>query len=157
MAYTIQILKWGVSKRDTLLLALQDKIHKDGRFRCSFSVGSVEELPCIILRTIRLVTSKPYCGNHPGPCDLREVGGKKRITPFLEWNDWVAFHGLVNKVCGRLRVNADIWTSPQDAKGKFWIRKGMLPRVRFDYTEEYIGGRPNRIWNTGTPDQFLKE
>lgn len=158
--YTIQVLRWGVGKRDQVKAALLAAVAKDGRFRIlGTSEGEVQALPTLYLHRVRLADKKPYCGNHPGPCEINPFRPqeKKKNTVYLEWDDWVAFHGLVNKVLNKLRCHADVWTLPQDARGRFWIRKDLSPRVKFDYTEEYVGGRPLRIWNTGDSSQFQKE
>lgn len=163
--YTISVLKGGLAKRDKLALTLQAAIAKDGRFRVGdFSVGNLhsrnEDSPAIYLQRIRLTHKKEYCGNHPGNCIINPFRGaeKKKITSYLEWDDWVAFHSIVNRVCNRLRVDANIWTLPQDVQGKMWIRKGTQARVRYDYTETFNNfGLPIRHWNTGTPDQFQPE
>lgn len=113
------------------------------------------QVATLYLQKIRLTTPKPYCGNHPGACYLN--GRKKPTTSYLEWDDWVAFHTLVNGVCDYLQVSANIWTLPQDARGKMWIRKGTLPRLKWDYQEKWEPPgslQPLRVWNTGSADQF---
>jgi hypothetical protein len=108
----------------------------------------------IELRRVRLDVKKPYCGNHPGPC---EAGGPKMKATYLEWDDWVRFHGIVNDCLDTLGFDADVWSTPQDCKGRFWMRKGRTRRVRYDYTETVRFGRPLRLWNPGTDDQFVSE
>lgn len=179
--YSIVLLKGGDTKRDKVLEALRTAILKDGRFKVHSFVAQPYHttraeramlgekayvLPGIFLRgpsgfggAVRLTKTKPFCGNHPGPCEINPFRGpqKKKNSSTLEWDDWVAFHTLVNRVLNRAKASANVWTKPQDAKGKFWIRKGMMPRVRYDYTEEYGRYAPLRIWNVGTPDQFQVE
>jgi hypothetical protein len=116
----------------------------------------------IEVRKIRLTAKKPYCGNHPGPCEVPLFGGprKKLNGRWLEWDDWVAFHGLLNDYLYTRGLKADVWSRPQDAKGKFWIRKDNRARTRFDYDEKMSSGfypRTIRVWNLGTPDQFESE
>jgi hypothetical protein len=157
--YTIQILgKPRTYTVEVIASLLQDKITQDGRFRVSdWKIGQVEEKPTLFLKRIRLVTSKPYCGNHPGECQVNPFRGqeKKKVTCYLEWDDWVAFHTLVNRLLSSKRVRANIWTLPPDVKGKMWIRKDRLPRLHWDYNElPDRSGRIIRHWNTGTPDQF---
>lgn len=105
------------------------------------------------LQKVRLIEAKPYCGQHPGEC---VVGGPKKKTKYLEWDDWVAFHSIVNDALKG--ITADVWSLPLDTRGKMWIRKGLRRRVKFDYDETVNGyGRPVRIWNEGTDDQFAAE
>jgi hypothetical protein len=164
--YTIQVL--SSHDIDRVRRHLEDKVAKDGRFRIGTlsqgvsaltrkerreAVVEMWEVPTLYLQRIRLKEAKPYCGNHPGPCVL--TGQKKPTSTLMEWDDWVAFHTLVNKVLDQLHVKANVWTLPYDVKGKMWIRKGTHARVRWDYTEEYDGRiQPLRHWNVGTPDQF---
>lgn len=144
--YTIRILS-GISKilvRDEL----QKAIEQGGKFSALLVVSTVDEE--IRVQQVRLLEAKPYCGQHPGPCLL---GGPKRKSRFLEWDDWVEFHSVVNGVLDSLKVRADVWSNPQDVRGKMWIRKGSRARVRFDY-EESPTAFGVRIWNQGTDDQF---
>lgn len=170
MAYVIQFLKGGAEKRDKVYSYLQDRIAKDGRFRCQMElgeekttradrvqIGKVYSVPCIRISKVRLTEKKPYCGNHPGECIINPFLGpqKKPNATYLEWNDWVAFHALVNKTMNRFKANANIWTLPHDVKGRMWIRKGQLPRRRYEWTEHVDNyGRIVRSWNQGTEDQF---
>ena len=172
MAYTIQFLKGGIAKRDRVLAYLQERVAKDGRFRCNFVTGEVKttredrtnitglykaySLPSILVENVRLTEKKPYCGNHPGECPISNKP-KPRST-LLEWEDWVSFHGIVNRVLNRFRSNANVWSLPYDVKGRMWIRKGQQARLRYDWTESSDSyGRTVRYWNQGTPDQFQKE
>lgn len=159
MAYTIQILEAGEKKQTLLLAALQAKLVKDGKYNAKLVIGMAGKFPAIICKTVRLAKAKPYCGNHPGECEV--IPGfatpKKKVMTYLEWDDWVKFHALVNGVLDRLRIRADVWSNPQDVPGKMWIRKGMNARVRWDWTENHNGFRTIRIWNQGSPDQFLME
>lgn len=152
---------------------LQETILQDGRFRVGAQHWGTSTLTrkeraqagvevwkvmTLYLQRIRLTTPKPYCGNHPGPCVVGFLPRKKPTASYLEWDDWVAFHTLVNQVCDNLQVSANIWTLPPDAKGKMWIRKGTQARQRWDYQDDWSRGglQPLRVWNTGTPDQFTQ-
>jgi len=131
---------------DALALA----IRKDGRFTCDLTnCGKLIEV-----RSVRLVTPKPYCGQHPGPCELN--GRKKRTTRFLEWDDWVAFHNVVNDVLDKLHVSADVFTRPMETVGTMYMRKADWGRrTEYDYelgVNNY--GRTIQKWNLGTRDQF---
>lgn len=158
MAYTIQILSGGEDKRTNVFRYLQSRMEKEGVFRAKLvPFYDNKGNPCIKIKPVRLVKAKPYCGNHPGPCEL--TGRKKPNATYLEWDDWVKFHNLVNRVLNRFRCNANVFSTPHDVKGKMWVRKGLKPRIKYDWTEENItiyGGftRAVRVWNQGTLDQF---
>jgi hypothetical protein len=109
----------------------------------------------VLLRTVRLRAPRPYCGQHPGPCEF--PGRARRRSRCLEWGDWVAFNAIVNDVLDALGCDADAWSTPPDVSGKFWVRRGGRRRVRYDWTEEEHRGRVFRVWNRGTPDQFIRE
>lgn len=148
--YTIRVKDRTPLQR--LLVRLEKAVAKS-RFTAKIELRDRD----VVLPRVRLGEAKPYCGNHPGPCVVGPFGGvaKKRTTRWLEWDDWVEFHGIVNDVLDASKTNADVWSNPQDARGKFWMRRGILRRVQYDYEEEERGfGLPLRIWNTGTPDQF---
>jgi hypothetical protein len=173
--YTIQCLDApGTFVERALQQTLNDTMTQDGRFRVisqrwghstmtrkerKEAGTEAWEYNTLYLQKIRLTSAKPYCGNHPGPCLIGPGGPRhKPNTVFLEWDDWVQFHNLINGVCDQLQLRANIWTRPRDAHGKFWIRKDLTARVKWDYTEEGRGKPPYvsiiRVWNTGTPDQF---
>lgn len=169
MAYTIQFLKGGNEKRDRVLADLTTRLANDGRFLCHFQlgeakttrddrklVGKVYSLPCILVENVKLTEKKPYCGNHPGECPVSDKPKPKSTR--LEWDDWVAFHALVNRSLNKYKADANVWSLPRDVKGRMWIRMGRMARLRYDWTESYDGyGRAIRYWNQGTPDQFTKE
>jgi hypothetical protein len=113
----------------------------------------------LIVKPVRLRESKLYCGQHPGEC----LVGAKRRSRCLEWDDWVAFHAVVNDVLDARKVDADAWTNPMEAldKGKkMWIRRGLARRERYDWFDDpkdVHGGvfrNVRRIWNHGSADQF---
>lgn len=160
MAYTIQFNKGGIEKRDKVLAYLGERMAKEGIFRATLTpLHDSHGRPCIKIRPVRLLKKKPYCGNHPGECVVHPIFGarKKPNATYLEWDDWVKFHALVNRVLNRFKADCDVWSTPMDVRGKMWIRKGTNPRVKWDWTEDYNSmGLPIRHWNQGTPDQFLK-
>lgn len=79
------------------------------------------------------------------------------MARWLEWDDWVKFHALVNATLNRVRCQADVWSTPQDVRGKMWIRRGKLTRVKWEWTETFNSiGLPIRHWNQGTIDQFAR-
>ena len=156
--YTIQILKGGEAKRNRVLDYLRQRIAKDGRFTANMECAMDRRLPSIHIKPVRLTKAKPYCGQHPGECVVNPFTGptRKPRATWLEWDDWVAFHHLVNRALNRLRTHADVWSTPPDVRGKMWIRRGIKARLRYEWTEEpgrY--GLPIREWNQGTFDQFL--
>lgn len=113
------------------------------------------------LSRVRLRTAKPYCGQHPGQCFVGPFGDRpKRRTRWLEWDDWVDFHALVNSVLDQLGLSADAWTNPPErlSKGKrmFVRRKDLGARKKYEWEDDWSKGgfRPIQIWNHGTEDQF---
>lgn len=110
------------------------------------------------LRKIRLAKAKPFCGAHPGPCVVGGTytkAGLKRASNCLEWEDWIAFHEVVNDVLDRYHVDADITTAGADVdRGRLlFCRRGLKRRVRYDWTEDARDARKRPI-NYGTEDQF---
>jgi hypothetical protein len=110
------------------------------------------------LKSIRLRKMKPYCGNHPGECFTT---GPRPNSTNLEWDDWVAFNGLVNDTLDGLKIVADVWSKPREFfdKGRtMWIRRMDLGRrVKYEWEDDYSRGRngvPARIWDHGTDSQF---
>jgi hypothetical protein len=167
MAYTIQLngntsnaktLAALYTKRDKVLAYLFQRMAKEGIFRATLTpVSDTKGRPSIRVKPVRLVKAKPYCGNHPGPCQINPFLGprKKPNSTFLEWEDWIKFHSLVNRVLNRFHADADVWSTPADISGKMWIRKGTKPRLRYSWEETMNNyGRVVQVWNPGTPDQF---
>jgi len=174
--YTIAILnKNGTDKRGRVFAALSPALLKDGRFRINHlrvaDIPTSREdrrmmtqaglevaytLPAILIKGVRLTTKKPYCKQHA--LDTCPVDAKRPNSTFLEWSDWLAFHQLINRVCNRLRVSANIWTTPKetlDQGSRMWIRRGTQPRVRWDvegHVNQY--GRVEEVWNHGDDSQF---
>ena len=145
----------GLSRTmDAVKVALMRAIARDGRFTANVlgphCVARTRHMPegwQLVVDRVRLVKKKPS----ERACRLP--------TTYLQWNDWVAFHAIVNDVLDRLDVTADVWTNPSETLStgkKFWIRKDNRRRVRFDWSEQWRGGLnfPLRVWNAGTPDQF---
>lgn len=72
---------------------------------------------------VRLKHKKDYCGQHAGPC--RTQGGRKhKIASWLEGGDWVGFNDLLNDLCDKHRIEADIW-STRESIGRLYLRKGI--------------------------------
>lgn len=94
------------------------------------------------LREIRLRTKKDYCGNHPGAC----VGllQRHRKGVWLEGADWVEFNDLVNDVCDRFNIYAEISTTV------CILRKGFERRVYYGmYSRGFF-----TEWNRDEPGGF---
>ena len=156
--YAIKLLPGKEAKRDKTLARLIERL-QDPRipFEAQLETIELKGCPSIKVSRVRLKRAKPYCGNHPGTCEVDPFTGKepkRKKARFLEWDDWVRFHRIVNAALNRFRAHADVWSNPHDVRGKMWIRKGTKPRRRWDWTEQLMHGRTVRIWNQGTADQF---
>lgn len=148
MAYTIELTDVNIQWLINILNAAIEK----SKFRASLVETQARHKRVIVVRPVRLREAKPYCGQHPGPCEVSIVPRPKKKTTYLEWDDWVEFHNLINDLLDKYHVTADVWSTPFDARGKFWIRKGDARRVLWDWHENEMG---QRVWNPGTSDQFL--
>lgn len=152
--YTIRPYDCGV-KLATIVKRLTARAEKDGRFRPRLTIEGGE-----VHVKVRLSAPKPYCGQHPGECEI--IAGferPKRSGSWLEWDDWVQFNDLVNDVLDGLRACAEVYSVPpeiMDKGKKFYIRRGRARRVRWDWIEQQRAGfgRAVRVWNHGTADQF---
>jgi hypothetical protein len=142
-------------KLSRIVGTLQSVLKRDGRFTCQLEPtrGMIQ------VRTVRLTKGKPYCGNHPGPCQGAQR--KLRNMKYLEGEDWIAFHNIVNDVLDEMQVSADVWAKADTdtSSGRIWMRKKDLGR-RWYYdwragdSQPPFGGRVHYVWNHGTPDQF---
>lgn len=160
MPYTV---KMATVEAVTSFMKLFEKaLEKEG----SFALPKLSQIgPAVEFRIIRKKTPSEYCGQHPGPCLVpvfREP--KKQKNRLLEWDDWVRFHGIVNDVLDAMGAAADVWSKPMEAvpmpgtgpRSRFWIRRGTLARIKYDWEEDWQPGRftPTRLWNMGSMDQF---
>jgi len=168
MAYTIKIHTDNETLVNKVQFSIEKALNKDNRFLATIEpagfiykgprVGSRKTGYGLTLRRVRLRVKKNYCGNHPGVCVVNPYLGpqKKPIASYLEWDDWVAFHSVINDCLDKMKIDADIWSTPHDVKGKMWIRKGTQRRVKYEWEEKQTNHwQPLRIWNQGTPDQFV--
>lgn len=149
-----------VTRRDKVIAYILSRMAKEGVFRATLTPAS-DQLgnPTILVKPVRLLKAKPYCGNHPGECQINPFLGpqKKKSMTLLEWDDWVKFHDLVNRCLNRFKVNANVWSNPADIQGRMWIRKGLTARIHYDWYEKPVAyGNPIRVWNPGSDDQFVK-
>lgn len=146
MAYTVRIAKGEPARFVKVLEALAD-----GAFTFKAEVAGKGGQD-VILRPVRLVKAKPYCGQHPGECVL---GGPKKNGKWLEWDDWVAFHGLVNDALDVLKFEADAWTNPPErleSGSKMFVRRNNKRRTQWDWEEtedKRFSFRTIRVWNPG--------
>jgi hypothetical protein len=155
--YTIQFRADEYSKRDKILEALQARIVKDGKFKATLTPvvnygWKGTAFPAIRVKPVRMAKKRLYCGAHFGECP---VDAPKKNATYLEYEDWVKFHKLVNSVLNKFRTDADVWTTPTEVRGKYWIRKGTKARKLFDATvslDQY--GRRVQNWNLGDASQF---
>lgn len=158
--YTIQFLdRNDFEKRNKVIDYIRARLIKEGVFNATLTPSHNGKYYTILVKPVRLVKAKPYCGNHPGECQINPFLGpqKKKSMTLLEWDDWVKFHNLVNRCLNRFKANANVWSNPPDVRGKMWIRKGLKARVRYDWDEKPSAyGNPIRVWNTGSDDQFIK-
>jgi hypothetical protein len=152
--YTIQILKGGDEKRDRVLDYLRERMEKEGQFTAELHKARDGKLPSIHVSPVRLTKPKPYFGQLPEKMRMPVL----KKSRYLGWQDWIRFHGLVNRVLNRFRTHANVWTEPPYIKGKMWIRKGL--RARFHYDVELdvdrYSGRLVHKWNPGDDSQFVK-
>lgn len=169
MAYTIKV---HGNESDCLKIqsALREAIKEDGRFRLQIEYigwlnrgkrdGSRKPGYAFRLNRVRLVEAKPYCGQHAPPCVINPFTGPRKLmkATYLEWDDWVELHHLVNDVLDQGNVDADVWTMPLEVRGTMWIRKGMARRIRYDYENIWRQDHwaPIQKWNLGTADQFRR-
>lgn len=155
--YSIKFNKGSHVVQGIIQMLLQEKMEKSP-FRAIFYSGIDKASNfCIFVKNVRLRKAKPYCGNHPGVCQI--IPGrptKKPNSTYLEWDDWIKFNNLVNSVLNKYKANADVCSLPHDVSGKMFIRKNNKPRLKWDWEEQYINGRMIRVWNQGTPDQFCR-
>jgi hypothetical protein len=176
VAYNVKLIRVRgriatASDAFTVSVALHEIIAKDGRFTFEIEwksyphkgdrrFGSRQPGEGFVIRKVRLIAAKPYCGQHPGECFVTPFSKERKPRmKYLEWDDWVAFHALVNKVLDRFKACADVWSRPAEAGSDMWIRRGLRSRVRWEWEDDWTGQafRPRQIWNPGTDDQFGEE
>ena len=155
--YTIRLNSGTEISQGVVHMLLEDRLAKSP-FRATLKrTMDNKGNYCIFVKPVRLRKAKPYCGAHYGECIINSFLGpqKKKIATYLEFEDWVKFHKVVNAVLNKARVDADVWSIPLETRGKFWIRKGRKARKKFDVAETYDGsGRRIQTWNLGDDSQF---
>lgn len=179
MAYTIKLNKDAYDKLtqqvsvgepphtlyalDVLANALRRALSTFVTYKWTTAINDRMKTYTFELRDVRLLTPKPYCGNHAGPCVLAR---KLRTGRWLEGADWIKVHALVNGVlddysvaCDVYTAGADVFTAPGIPKKRLIVRSVRLgARRRYDYKNDRptarAFGRPHYVWNPGTADQF---
>ena len=163
MAYTIKFQAGKTELCNKVLSYLRERMAKEGVFTALLTPSAVwsrggVSCPIIVVKPVRLLKKKAYCGNHPGECEINpftRTAPKKMNATFLEWEDWIKFHSLVNRCLNKFHADADVWSTPIDVNGKMWIRKGKSARKRYDWREVYNPyGQDTRVWNQGDASQF---
>jgi hypothetical protein len=138
MAYSIALPPDDPRKAQRVYSAIQ-RVIDSSRFCCDMSMKTARRSISIEFRNVRLSTSKPYCGNHAGPC-LR--GGRDRKGNWLEGRDWVSFNDMLNDVLDALRISANV------ASSVCVVRIGRKRCVR------YIGGDGGEWIRNNDPSNF---
>lgn len=154
MPYTIRVYTRDVEERPgPALIAALVPLTKLCGFSAEFGSAdprrsNKKTYQDIFVTRVRLLKKKPYCGNHPGSCP---VGSRKPMSSFLEWNDWVRFHRIINRVLDETGLNAEVWSFPQDVSGKMWIRLNNWGRRKYSWDEQFgrFAGQIRRVWNRG--------
>jgi len=159
MAYTIRFNDPKYNKVGTVFNYIHERLAKENVFNARLRVTlDTKGRQCFIIKPVRLVKAKPYCGQHFGECVINPFTNKapkKKVMTLLESEDWIKFNRFINRCLNRFRVDADVWSTPLDTKGKCFIRKGKFGRIRYDYEETFNSyGRAIHVWNNGTYDQF---
>ena len=49
---------------------------------------------------------------------------KQSVTSLPTLDEWKVFNATINRVLDKEKVIADVWSTPFDVKGRFWIRRG---------------------------------
>jgi hypothetical protein len=158
MAYRIISKEEGNTEAVAKMLQERLDVHSVFRARVQVVYPRGYGVQTIVLTNVRLREAKPYCGQHPGECAV----GATRKGRWLEWEDWVAFHNLINDFLDAQGIVADAYTEPRERmdKGRRMYVRRMKEgrRLRYDWDDEYqatsFGGRRIQVWNHGTPDQF---
>lgn len=98
--------------------------------------------PALKISGPRLLRKKFYCGQHAGPC---RAGVRRRhpLGSWLEGADFVAFDDMLNDLCDKYQIEAEIW-STRESIGRLYLRDGKLRRNRYYNpcgVAHWMGGR----------------
>jgi hypothetical protein len=83
-------------------------ILETSRFTANVSTDDTSRRDVVKIDTVRLKTSKAYCGNHPNACEnggTREEEQPHRRSRYLEGADWVEFNDLINDLLDALELD----------------------------------------------------
>lgn len=110
--------------------------------------------PGLKVMNVRLRKKKDYCGQHPGPC-LALGPQRHRKGTWLEGADWVGFNNLINDLFDRLGYSVNVFSFNREGhSGKYYIRRGLLRRVRYDMQTHYNYGRQFSLWREAVDTDF---
>jgi hypothetical protein len=124
------------SQREFLMTRIESWL-KNSRFDARIELHHHYRWKYVIrISNIRLRHSKPYCGQHPGPCVNLFFVRKTRNGCWLEGADWVGWNDGLNSVLDELSVDAEVWSHCLDSErcSRFMIRKGKARRVDYEST-----------------------
>lgn len=87
---------------NALATLLRGAISLHGRFTADVEQTDTRTLKIL---NVRLREKKPYCGSHPGACQIPRKHASYR---YLEGADWVEFNDLLNSVLDRDSIKARV-------------------------------------------------
>lgn len=168
MAYTIRIWSKEHVEKFRLLSLLtaacftigESSREERGKARRPAWAKGFDCLTVIELRNIRLAQSRPYCGNHAGPCDAANPharfnkDGSKPKSKCLEGLDWINVHNIVNNWLDSIPDSvSEVFTGGAECDGgKMYVRREGKRRMRWDYIQIHRNyGVPLRPWLSGKP------
>lgn len=168
MAYTIRIWAKEHIEKFRLLSLLtaagfaigESSTEEKGKARRPAWAAGFDCLTVIELRGVRLKESRPYCGNHAGPCDAnnpharKNKDGSKPKSKCLEGLDWISVHNIVNDWLDSIPDSvSEVFTSGAECDGgKIYVRREGKRRMRWDYIQIHRNiGVPLRPWLSGKP------
>jgi len=149
-------------------IAFEQRINEllaDSRFTCEVD-RTKRNRPrpgWVTFSMVRLRESKPYCGNHAGPCRVNPFFHRPHLKgKWLEGADWVAFNDMVNDALDSLSIVADVSSShciirkgrercvayiDGERHGGEWAKQGRYN----DHCGKPIGSVPTSDYPNGTP------
>lgn len=83
------------------------------------------------IKNVRLKKKKDYCGQHPNACVVIPwlAPRKHKRTTYLEGADWVAFNDMLNDLCDEHNIEANIWSTSKEFRGRMHIRREWRKRL----------------------------
>lgn len=167
MAYTIRIWSTDHVEKFRLLSLLtaagftigESSTEERGKARRPAWAAGFDCLTVIELRNIRLPAARPWCGNHPGPCDAnnpharRNKDGSKPKSKILEAGDWIMVNNVVNDWLDSIPDSvSEVFTTSGATDKYLFVRREGKRRQRWDYIEVHRNiGVPLRLWLSGKP------